>query len=97
MTKLKLVLYTFFMVFSTISVYAASPAEASPLTSSLFVFIPTALLAVLAGMLIWKFRERKKKDNVIHFNNRGPVRKTIIGYKRRKALHGYVKAHEVIL
>lgn len=75
------------MLITSVSVQAAPIQSASPLSTAMFIYIPSALLALLVTYYIWRMNGIKRRPHTPKPVNRGPVRRPIVAYRKRKALH----------
>jgi hypothetical protein len=87
MKTIKYAIYMVLMLLTTGVVHAAPTATVNPLSTAMFIYIPSALLAILVTYYIWRMNSIKRRQNAPKTTNRGPVRRPMVAYQRRKALH----------
>lgn len=84
MKTLKYTLYIAMMLFVTATAHAAPAPVESTLSLAMFIYIPSALLAFLITYFVWRMNALKRRQNPPKVTNRGPVRRPIVAYQRRK-------------
>lgn len=87
MKTIKIAIYIVLMLLTTGVVHAAPTATVNPLSTAMFIYIPSALLAILVTYYIWRMNSIKRRQSQPKTTHRGPVKRPMVAYQRRKALH----------
>lgn len=77
-------LYVALMLFITVSANAAPTANVNPVSMAMFIYIPSALMALVVTYFIWRVNASKRKQNTPKPANRGPVKRPVVAYHRRR-------------
>jgi uncharacterized iron-regulated membrane protein len=72
------------IVVVTVSVYASPPASTRHLSNAMFAFMLVVLMGFLSSYIVWVFREQKRRKNPPKVVNRGPVRRPLVAYRKKR-------------
>lgn len=74
------------MLLPVVSSFAGSNGEeARQLSNAMFLFLGLAGSGLLIAYLVWKATDGRKKRNPVKPVNRGPVKRPVVAYQKRKA------------
>jgi hypothetical protein len=87
MKKINYTLYTLIMLFISATAHAAPSANTSSMGITMVVAIVSGLIGLGITYLVWRQNQLKRRQSAPRTVNRGPVKRPIVAYHRKRAFH----------